>query len=170
MIENTTKLTIPPTPASVTTSESSSPPPAAATVESIAPEIPETPETPEISGNSNNAENVEFSRILKTTKLPKTSSYGSEEFRRGKWTREEEEYARQLIGYFEAGLLPIEEGTSLRSLLSKLLKCDPMRITKKFTGLQSIGKREFTPAPVTEENIAFIKEAQMNLIQLRVNL
>jgi hypothetical protein len=87
--------------------------------------------------------------------------------RRGKWTREEELYAKQLITYFETGLLPIDEGTSLRNLLAQLLKCDPMRITKKFTGEYAIGKREFSPVSPTVENLALIKAAQDDLITLR---
>ena len=79
--------------------------------------------------------------------------------RRGKWTPEEEAYANRLIfefklgnfGYFSslyrchililyAGHLPLTDGTTLRTFLSKLLNCDPMRISKKFTGSNCIGK------------------------------
>lgn len=91
----------------------------------------------------------------------------NENFRRGKWTKEEERYAKQLISDFESGLLPIDEGTSLRTLLSHLLKCDPMRITKKFTGLQAIGKREYCPLRSSPENDLLIKAAQANLMLLR---
>lgn len=47
--------------------------------------------------------------------------------RRGKWTIEEETYANRLIQEFKAGLLPLTDGTTLRTFLSKLLNCDPMR-------------------------------------------
>jgi hypothetical protein len=47
--------------------------------------------------------------------------------RRGKWTMEEEAYANRLIQEFKAGLLPLTDGTTLRTFLSKLLNCDPMR-------------------------------------------
>ena len=47
--------------------------------------------------------------------------------RRGKWTTEEEAYANRLIQEFKAGLLPLTDGTTLRTFLSKLLNCDPMR-------------------------------------------
>lgn len=50
--------------------------------------------------------------------------------RRGKWTPEEEAYASRLIQEFKAGLLPLTDGTTLRTFLSKLLNCDPMRISK----------------------------------------
>ena len=37
------------------------------------------------------------------------------------------------------------DGTTLRTHLSSILNCDPMRITKKFTGDSCIGKRIFQP-------------------------
>ena len=63
--------------------------------------------------------------------------------RRGKWTPEEEAYANRLILEFKAGLLPLTDGTTLRTFLSKLLNCDPMRISKKFVGSNCIGKQVF---------------------------
>jgi hypothetical protein len=63
--------------------------------------------------------------------------------RRGKWTTEEEAYANRLIGEFKNGLLPLTDGTTLRNFLSKLLNCDPMRISKKFVGNNCIGKQVF---------------------------
>lgn len=60
--------------------------------------------------------------------------------RRGKWTTEEEHYANRLIHEFKSGLLPLTDGTTLRTFLSKLLNCDPMRISKKFVGQNCIGK------------------------------
>ena len=63
--------------------------------------------------------------------------------RRGKWTAEEESYANRLIQEFKAGLLPLTDGTTLRTFLSKLLNCDPMRISKKFVGNNCIGKQVF---------------------------
>lgn len=63
--------------------------------------------------------------------------------RRGKWTAEEEAYANRLIQEFKEGLLPLTDGTTLRTFLSKLLNCDPMRISKKFVGSNCIGKQIF---------------------------
>lgn len=65
--------------------------------------------------------------------------------RRGKWTYEEEAYVMKMIEFFQDGLLPIAPGATLRSYLSEKLHCDPMRITKKFTGPHCIGKRVFHP-------------------------
>eukprot|EP00953_Heterococcus_sp_UTEX-ZZ885_P010482 6121-Heterococcus_DN1.PRE.2 len=64
--------------------------------------------------------------------------------RRGKWTQEEESYANRLIQEFKNGLLPLTDGTTLRTFLSKLLNCDPMRISKKFVGSNCIGKQSST--------------------------
>lgn len=62
------------------------------------------------------------------------------DLRRGKWTPEEEAYANRLIEEFKNGMLPIADGTTLRTFLSKLLNCDPMRISKKYVGNNCIGK------------------------------
>jgi hypothetical protein len=102
-------------------------------------------------------------------------------FRRGKWTIEEENYTSRIIKDFEngesnavlflacnpcttsnfdpicslllnfcnlsvfSGTLDVPDGTTLRTHLSSILNCDPMRITKKFTGDSCIGKRVFQP-------------------------
>lgn len=72
-----------------------------------------------------------------------TSKKKGPPLRRGKWTVEEEAYANRLIQEFKAGLLPLTDGTTLRTFLSKLLNCDPMRISKKFVGGNCIGKQVF---------------------------
>jgi hypothetical protein len=79
-------------------------------------------------------------------------------FRRGKWTAEEEAYANRLIHEFKLGMLPLTDGTTLRTFLSKLLNCDPMRISKKFVGQNCIGKQVFRRRPsdldkLTEEQL-----------------
>jgi hypothetical protein len=61
--------------------------------------------------------------------------------RRGKWMAEEEAYALAAIRDFNSGYLDAPPGTTLRAYLSENLQCDPMRITKKFTGDASIGKK-----------------------------
>ena len=67
--------------------------------------------------------------------------------RRGKWTSEEEAYVTRLIDEFKKGTLPIPNGITLRTFLSKLLNCDPMRISKKFVGNNCIGKVFTLPCP-----------------------
>ncbi|OQS00894.1 hypothetical protein ACHHYP_02155 [Achlya hypogyna] len=76
-----------------------------------------------------------------------------DKMRWGKWTREEEAYTTRLIADFSAGLLTdVTNGTTMRSWLSTKLRCCPMRISKKFVGEASIGKRMF------ERNDARINE------------
>ena len=68
-------------------------------------------------------------------------SNSSSTLRRGKWTSEEEAFALAAIRDFNSGYLDAPGGTTLRTYLSDRLQCDPMRITKKFTGDDSIGKK-----------------------------
>jgi hypothetical protein len=81
--------------------------------------------------------------------------------RRGKWTVEEEAYVARVIQDFNSGFLDAPAGTTLRTYLSEKLKCDPMRITKKFTGDACIGKRVFHPAVRTTSNSSIIDTAQV---------
>jgi hypothetical protein len=88
------------------------------------------------------------SQVAVAAELSALASAGSESekrnpLRRGKWTSEEEAYANRLIQEFKAGLLPLTDGTTLRTFLSKLLNCDPMRISKKYVGSNCIGKQVF---------------------------
>lgn len=67
----------------------------------------------------------------------------------GKWTPEEEEYVECLIAEFRSGQLPLAEGTSLRIFLSKMLNCNPMRISKKFVNSNYNGKQLYVRKPNT---------------------
>ncbi len=78
-----------------------------------------------------------------SVQTPSSDTKSPAPFRRGKWTVEEEQYANRLIQEFKAGLLPLTDGTTLRNFLSRLLNCDPMRISKKFVGSNCIGKQVF---------------------------
>ena len=84
--------------------------------------------------------------------------------RRGKWTVEEEAYVARVIQDFNSGFLDAPAGTTLRTFLSDKLNCDPMRITKKFTGEACIGKRVFHPAIRSPNNSAAIDKAQVNFV------
>lgn len=88
--------------------------------------------------------------------------------RRGKWTQEEEAYANRLIQEFKAGLLPLTDGTTLRTFLSKLLNCDPMRISKKFVGSNCIGKQVFRrrTAEINRLNLEQIQQSRAELSEL----
>lgn len=61
---------------------------------------------------------------------------------------EEEMYTNKVIENFNAGILELDSNdekgvTTLRSYLSKKLGCDPMRITKKYTGSACLGKKVY---------------------------
>lgn len=66
--------------------------------------------------------------------------------RRGKWIPEEEAYAKRITLDFKAGVLPLKDGTTLRCFLAERLKCDPMRISKKFSGAFAVGKQVYKRA------------------------
>lgn len=83
--------------------------------------------------------------------------------RRGKWTTEEEAYVARVVQDFNNGLLNAPAGTTLRTYLSDKLNCDPMRITKKFTGDACIGKRVFHPAVRSTSNAIMLDKAQNEL-------
>ena len=68
-----------------------------------------------------------------------------------------------MIQDFNSGFLNAPAGTTLRTYLSDKLQCDPMRITKKFTGESCIGKRVFHPAVRNPGNAAAIDKAQAEL-------
>jgi len=76
---------------------------------------------------------------------------------------EEEAYVARVIKEFNSGFLNAPVGTTLRSYLSEKLQCDPMRITKKFTGDACIGKRVFHPAVRSVTNAVAIDKAQAEL-------
>jgi len=88
--------------------------------------------------------------------------------RRGKWTTEEELYAARLIQEFKSGLLPLTDGTTLRTFLSKLLNCDPMRISKKFVGGNCIGKQVFRRRQADMERLSpeEIEKSRQELAEL----
>jgi hypothetical protein len=94
-----------------------------------------------------------------------TKSKGSS-LRRGKWTAEEEAYVARVIQDFNSGFLNAPAGTTLRSYLSDKLQCDPMRITKKFTGESCIGKRVFHPAVRSAANASAIDKAQVRVVRI----
>ena len=75
-----------------------------------------------------------------STQAP-ASGASNPSIRRGKWTAEEEAYALAALRDFNSGYLDAPPGTTLRAYLSENLRCDPMRITKKFTCDASIGKK-----------------------------
>jgi hypothetical protein len=68
--------------------------------------------------------------------------------RKGKWGLEEEIYTNKIIQAFNEGTLAVQNSRvggqlTLRAYLAEKLNCDPMRITKKFTGAACLGKRVY---------------------------
>ena len=108
---------------------------------------------------------VPFQPVLPSP-VPSTSptsvpSKNINDLRRGKWTAEEESYVARVIQDFNNGFLNAPAGTTLRTYLSDKLNCDPMRITKKFTGDACIGKRVFHPAVRCTSNALILDKAQV---------
>lgn len=70
----------------------------------------------------------EIIEIKTETALAPTDNQAEEEpLFYGRWKTEEEQYADLLIQEFIAGSLDIEEGTTLRGYLAKMLNCAPKR-------------------------------------------
>ena len=76
--------------------------------------------------------------------------------RKGSWTTEEEKYARKLIRTFQGGFLDIKDGTSLRGFLSTKLRCNPLRVSKKFF----LGKQFFSPTIRYQAGLTAVKIEQ----------
>ena len=87
--------------------------------------------------------------------------------RRGKWTVEEERFTERIIEDFSMGILNLKHGTTLRNFLSSVLNCDPMRITKKYTGDYSIGKRVFIGADLRSFSSEFLERRSNELQYLK---
>jgi len=80
--------------------------------------------------------------------------------REGKWTTEEETYANRLIDDFKDGVLDLTDGTSLRTYLAKMLNCSTMRVSKKFVGTASVGKKFFRKRSSLKEDADSVKERE----------
>ena len=76
---------------------------------------------------------------------PSTSADRSEcpssHTKRGKWTAVEQAFADRLISDFDRGVSRgLKNGQSLRAHLAERLRCDPLRISKRFAGSDRLGK------------------------------
>lgn len=60
-----------------------------------------------------------------------TDDSGDADLRTGRWTPEEMAYCDKLVEKFDAGLLPLLDGTKLNDFLSGMLKSKQSRLTKK---------------------------------------
>lgn len=79
---------------------------------------------------------------------------------------EEETLTARIIHYFSLGVLQLPEGTTLRAYLAQKLDCDPMRITKKFTGTNCLGKRVYHSCERTTATYEVAKQAVEELAEL----
>lgn len=79
---------------------------------------------------------------------------------------EEEALTSRIIHYFSLGVLQLPEGTTLRAYLAQKLACDPMRITKKFTGSNCLGKRVYHSSERTSATYEVAKRAHEELAEL----
>jgi len=93
-----------------------------------------------------------------------------QQLRRGKWTQEEEAYVLCLVRDFNDGLLDEPPGITLRTFLSQTLRCDPMRITKKFTGDSSIGKKVYHPNADQHSDTIKARRVELKRLQDAWNL
>lgn len=144
------------------------PRPVLSAIEGVSTMISEPKNNPINSGSvsATSATNVKNSTATKVPERISTNTSAKNKGtarRRGKWTVEEEEYVARVIQDFNSGFLNAPAGYTLRSYLSDKLQCDPMRITKKFTGESCIGKRVFHPAVRSAANATAIDKAQAEL-------
>lgn len=93
--------------------------------------------------------------------------------RSGKWSCEEDQYLRVLVTLFCDGVLEdVEQKTSMRAWLSKMLNCCPMRISKKqMHGEKFTGKAKFQRS---SERIKYMTQTEydqscIDVIRLRTN-
>lgn len=65
-------------------------------------------------------------------------------------------------------MLQLPDGTTLRAYLAQKLDCDPMRITKKFTGTNCLGKRVYHSCERTTATYEVAKQAMDELAELEM--
>ncbi len=74
----------------------------------------------------------------------------------GAWTPQEVAYATRVADLYRAGSLPnVPDGITLRILLSKLLNCQPMRVSKKYSGesWSHHGKRPYRHVAAPDQRV-----------------
>lgn len=92
--------------------------------------------------------------------------------RKGKWTPEEVKYTNRVIETFNAGTLQLPDaaqGTTLRAYLADKLGCDPMRITKKYTGAECLGKRVYHPDACKGLSESVLNDVRKEIEELEAN-
>eukprot|EP00607_Mallomonas_marina_P004186 CAMPEP_0182428154 /NCGR_PEP_ID=MMETSP1167-20130531/21062_1 /TAXON_ID=2988 /ORGANISM="Mallomonas Sp, Strain CCMP3275" /LENGTH=774 /DNA_ID=CAMNT_0024610857 /DNA_START=56 /DNA_END=2380 /DNA_ORIENTATION=+ len=107
--------------------------------------------------------------------VPKNKNKPNDDIRRGKWTAEEEQFAIKLIEAFNGGLLELPEdevanGLTLRAFLAQRLCCDPMRITKKFSGDFCLGKRNYHNAEYINQEVLENMRVSLRVLEHKFRL
>lgn len=103
--------------------------------------------------------------IFMSTNIPKTTPLPNPSLPRPQQS-EEEALTAKIIHYFSLGVLQLPEGITLRAYLAQKLDCDPMRITKKFTGTNCLGKRVYHSCERTTATYEVAKKAMGELAEL----
>eukprot|EP00607_Mallomonas_marina_P000790 CAMPEP_0182431544 /NCGR_PEP_ID=MMETSP1167-20130531/50054_1 /TAXON_ID=2988 /ORGANISM="Mallomonas Sp, Strain CCMP3275" /LENGTH=217 /DNA_ID=CAMNT_0024618015 /DNA_START=6 /DNA_END=656 /DNA_ORIENTATION=+ len=70
-----------------------------------------------------------------------SSKNATREWKKGKWTTEEHDYANMIVSCFKAGYAPGCGQTTLRCYVAEKINCNPMRVSKKFSGLKGLGEK-----------------------------
>ena len=109
------------------------------------------PETPAAAAPLLPAPEIQAAAPAEEESQPRTRRPRPDDGQRvGTWRTEERQYVTEVIQRFGEGRLPnVPDNTSLRVLLSTVLNCSPMRITKKFSGRNALprGRYRRTAAP-----------------------
>lgn len=64
----------------------------------------------------------------------------------------------RIINDFDDGVLDAQPGIGLRQLLATKLRCEVMRVSKKFSGWACVGKRSFRPMRYQDGRAARVSE------------
>ena len=83
-------------------------------------------------------------------------------FRKGRWTKEEQDYVQLMIEAFNSGMVPVEEKCKLGTFLCRVLQCQPARLSSKIrTGKKVFHSRMRTA--VTKPEIVHYLNLQRKL-------
>ena len=108
-----------------------------------------------------------FSETLASFQANAMSKPKPNSLRKGLWTEAEERYARKLMEAFMGGLLPQHPRMTLRTYVANELRCDPMRISKKFSKESRVGKMHYPSVEDHTSATTLRQEMQHELELLR---
>lgn len=76
--------------------------------------------------------------------------------RKGRWTKEEQDYVQLVIEAFNSGMLPVEEKCKLGSFLCRMLLCQPARLSSKIRTGKKVFHSRFQDAVTTPEVLHYL--------------